>query len=141
MIHPLEPIQYRGVVTVRFADLDAYGIVNNSHYMDYVMTSRFRFLHSQFGLTATDLAQKGLGFVVRDFSITFLKPIDGLLDILIESNVEKMEGPNLEIPFRILEESSGKLYSQGRFSCVAIDMNTRRPCPIPEWVQPYFFSI
>ena len=37
----MKPIVYRSELNVRFAELDPYGHVNSTHYLDYIISSRF----------------------------------------------------------------------------------------------------
>ena len=56
-----KPIIYEAEVEVRFDDLDSYGHVNSSRYLDYVITSRWKFAQANLSYSVQSLHDRGAG--------------------------------------------------------------------------------
>lgn len=133
------PIVYEGTVETRFSDLDLYGHVNGSCYIDYVATMRFTFAEQKLGLSLSEFTRRGLGFFLARASIRYRKAISGLQPISISSYVEKTRGSLLVIPFEIRSTDKQTLYADGELRYAMVDLKTQSPISMPQWAIPYFW--
>lgn len=134
------PIRYESAVQVRFSDLDSYNLVNSKHHIDLVVTSRWIFMKRRFGVTDRTLFERGLVFYLSRFEIEFKRPIDGIQDVMVASHVAEVRGPRLEIPFVVASPERDLRFAEGRMKVVSIDVQSRQPIPLPDWMRPYLFE-
>ena len=135
-----KPIIYEEFIDVRFSDLDPYNHVNSNLYMEYVLTSRWIFAKKHFDLTADELVKKGIGFYIKQSLVKYKRPIIGYPKIFVTSHISKYEGPLLQISFEIRSEDKSILHSEGVIDAIAMDLNTIKPNPLPDWAERYFLT-
>jgi acyl-CoA thioester hydrolase len=136
----LRPIHYRSVVAIRFSDLDLYGHVNSSHYLDYVISSRWEFARVHSNVTVRELAAKKVGFYLSQAQTTFRRPIGGVGSIVAVSHVERIVEARLVVPYAIRSEDETVLHADGTLEFVTIDLTTNKPIPVPDWAFSLFFE-
>jgi acyl-CoA thioesterase FadM len=61
--------------TVRFSDCDPLGHLNNSRYLDYLLNAREDHLWTAYGMEIRQWIRQGLGFVVSQHEIRYLRPV------------------------------------------------------------------
>jgi acyl-CoA thioester hydrolase len=140
MSQQLEPIVYTAQLPVRFADLDPFGHVNASHYLDYVVSSRFLYAREHLGITAEALMSRKIGFYLAQASSEFLRPIIGVQTVTVSSWVEKIEGAKLHVPYELHLDENRLLASKGQLLFLVIDLATNKPQPCPDWAREWFFA-
>jgi len=137
----MEPIIYKATVQSRFSDLDPYGHVNTKHYFDYVVDSRLRFLADNFKLDLAKIAQTGFGFYATRCEINFLRPINGMRTLSVESFVESIINEvTMVIPFKIIDTETGKTNSDGKIHYANINLATGKPAPMNAELNKLFYK-
>ncbi|WP_413289900.1 acyl-CoA thioesterase [Bdellovibrio sp. HCB337] len=135
------PIEYVGLVDIRFSDIDSYGHVNSKHYLDIISTARLNFLAEQMKMPIEDVTKQGIGFFLTKSTMNFKRPISGLQKVLATSRVtEVRDGKVLVIPYELTDETKTVTYSDGTLEFAIIDMHSKRVTTAPTWVLDLFFS-
>jgi YbgC/YbaW family acyl-CoA thioester hydrolase len=136
----MKPIRYSSLLAVRFADLDPYGHVNSSHYLDYVISARWAFARDHLSVTYRTMIEKKVGFYLANATMHFKRPIAGGGSIVASSHVEQIVDGRLIVPYEIRSENEAILHSDGVLEFVVIDLNTSRPISCPDWARELFFE-
>jgi len=134
------PIAYDYEIVARFADLDPYGHVNATNYLDYVISSRWLFAKESLGITADDFIKKGVGFFTAESRIEYRRPINGVQRLFVTSHVDRVEGAYMFVPFKIQTPDREKTFCTGELKFAIMDLMTMKPQPMPEGVKPIFFN-
>ncbi|MCP4296195.1 MAG: acyl-CoA thioesterase [Proteobacteria bacterium] len=113
-------------IEVRFADLDAYGHVNNAVYLTYLETARVRSFDQNF----VDFLHKGLHFVVARAECEYKKPILLNDKLIVEFEIPKFGKISFDIMY-LLHNGEGLIYSKAKTTMVAVDSNTKKTMIIP----------
>ncbi|MEU4693654.1 hotdog domain-containing protein [Actinoplanes sp. NPDC023714] len=117
-------------IPVHFDDLDAMGVLHNSRYA--VLVER-----------AISLwwAERGVSFsggrpttpdafnVVREYSITFHRPVRGTGDIVVHFWLDAIGTTSADYRFRVTSTDSSTVFAEGRRVNVRLDPATMRPEP------------
>jgi YbgC/YbaW family acyl-CoA thioester hydrolase len=136
-----KPIQYVELVDVRFSDLDMYGHVNSKHYIDMVSTARLVFLANKMKVPIEEVTKRGIGFFMTKSTVNYKKPINGLQKVLVQSHVREVKDEKLLIvPFTLSKENGDKLFADGEFEFMLIDMNTNRTTKVTPWLMDLFLE-
>ena len=136
---PKNHIVYHGEINVRFNDLDPYGHVNASIFLDYIISSRWSFLEKELQVTVDELIKKGLGFFLVNSNINYLKPIYGNSLITVDSWVTVVDKASLTVEFEITNQSK-KTVSTGSLVFAIIDLKTKHPMSLPKWAEYLFIE-
>ena len=118
-------------IEIRFADLDAYGHVNNAIYFTYLESARTKAFASSF----VDFLNAGLYFVVVQAECEYKKPIK--LDdqfVHIEFTIEGLGRSSFTVNYRLLGKT-GQHFANAKTVMVAIDAKSGTPTGIPEDVR------
>ncbi len=135
------PIIYSQVMTIRFDDLDPYGHVNASRYIDFVGSSRLIYASKALNLNPDYLLSRGCGWFLKNIDCTFKKPINGLQDVMVKSWVANFTGDSrFLVVFEMSSEDGRRIFSQGSLTYVTMDLKANAPANLPEWLFPYFFA-
>ncbi len=124
--------QYGTVVPmpVHFDDLDAMGVLHNARYA--VLVERAVVLW---------WAERGVSFsggrpttpdafnVVREYSITFHRPVRGTGDVAVHFWLESMGTSSADYRFRVTSVDDATVHAEGRRVNVRLDPATMRPAP------------
>jgi len=131
-----EAIPYGDVVRmpVHFDDLDAMGMLHNARYA--VLVERAIVLW---------WADRGVSFsggrpttpdafnVVREYAITFHRPVRGTGEIGVHFWLERMGSSSADYRFRVTSPDGATVFAEGRRVNVRLDPATMRPVP---WTEP-----
>jgi len=99
-------------------------------------------MQERFQIGLFELAQKvGIGFYATQSEIKFIRPIKGLISVEVESYVrEVIDESTLRTPFKIFNNQSGKIYSEGQIDFSIVDVNTGWKTPINEKIGNLLFE-
>ena len=126
-------VQSHGAVVpqpVHFDDLDAMGVLHNSRYA--VLVER---------AIVVWWAERGVSFsggrpttpdafnVVREYQITFHRPIRGTGEVEIRFGLDRMGTTSAEYAFQVTSPGGETVYAEGRRVNVRLDPATMRPAP------------
>ena len=134
-----DPIIYKNTIRARFNDLDPYGHVNSSVYLDYIISSRWNYLENELGMSMTEAIRKGVGFYLINSNMNYKRPINGMEEIEIKSWVSNLEDTVLTVDYTI-NNQKGKIISDGVLKFSIIDLITLRPQTLPDFVKPLFWK-
>ncbi|WP_410221629.1 acyl-CoA thioesterase [Pedobacter sp.] len=121
--------KYKTSVEIRFADLDAFGHVNNATYLTYIEVARTKYWKQMIKWN-----WKKTGIVIREVNISYIKPIVWGDKIFIYVRTSKVGNSSFDIEYKIVKkEKEGEiLCSIAKTICVAIDLKSKTSTPIPE---------
>lgn len=120
-------------VEVRFADLDAYGHVNNAVYFTYIETARVKLFREGFA----DLVAEGLQFLVVEASCRYRKAITLNDEVLVDISAVKPGRSSFTLDYR-LHNGSGLLFAEARTVMVCFDSKRGKAVPLPDELRLIF---
>ena len=120
-------------IEIRFADLDAYGHVNNAVYFTFLETARFKLFHEDFAEIMTTRLQ----FLVVEANCRYLQPI-GLNDLLVIDVESQTPGRSSFILNYILHSGKGKIYAEARTVMVCFDSSLGKTVRVPDQMRLAF---
>lgn len=115
-------------IPVRWSDMDNYGHVNNTIYLEYVQEARVEWFAS-IGIEIDHVPQ---GPVVLQTLHTYLKPVVHPATVVIELYAGTVGRSSLVVEHRLstLEDPSA-CYGEGYCKLVWIDHANNQPVPVP----------
>lgn len=117
-------------IAIYFDDLDAMGIVHNARYavlLERAVTPYWTVRGHYFdhnGPSTPDLFH-----AVREFAITYHRPIRGAGDVLVHFWIAKLGETSAQYGFRFLSRDGHTCYAEGKRAIVRLDPATMRPTP------------
>ena len=97
--------------TVRFNDCDPFGHLNNASYINYFMNAREDHLAESYNLHLKDYAAKGLGWVVTQHQISYIKPAFVAEKVHIHSRVLEFSSHHILVEMWMTDEQKKKVKS------------------------------
>lgn len=134
------PYVYEHEFEMRFADLDAYGHLNSSRYLDLLVTSRLLYPQQKFGLDMKFFLSKDIGYYMSRVEMNYIRPIVGLIRVKVQSWVEKVESKGFQIQFTMTSPDQQILYAKGNASIATVSLATGRAKPFESWMLEYLFQ-
>ncbi|MBW6466017.1 MAG: acyl-CoA thioesterase [Brevefilum sp.] len=130
----LENLTYYHPITVRFADLDPQGHVNNSVYLTYLESARLGY-YEQAGIWGPEAGIK-TGMVVAHIDIDYLAPIFFGQAIQVGVKLARLGQKSFTLAF-VIETVPGKVpLATGTSVMVAYDSNAGQSITVPpDWRQ------
>lgn len=125
----LTDFHYKTSIHVRFADIDAFGHVNNAIYLTY-----FEIARSSYWSEVIQWDWNNLGIIIGRAEINFLKPI-GLKDqIQAYVRTSRIGNTSFDLEYALVKLNNGveEICTTGSTVCVAFDYSLNKPSPIPE---------
>lgn len=114
-------------IEVRFADLDAYGHVNNAVFFTYLETARVKLFRERF----SELMAGGLFFLVVEASCSYRRPIELGDRLLIDLGIEKVGHRSFTFTY-LLHDGQGKEFATARTVMVCYDQTRGQAVALPE---------
>jgi acyl-CoA thioester hydrolase len=126
------PFKYSSLMRVGFSDTDAQGIVYYGRYLPYFDTARVEY-HRHLELLRTRPQERE--FVMRANTIEYLAPasFDDLVEVFIR--VSRVGRTSLAYEFAAYKVENDLLMVTAQQTLVLVDLNERKPCPIPDWYR------
>ena len=125
---------FRMPIRVYWEDTDAGGIVFYANYLKFFERARTEWLRARGHSQERLRVEAGIGFVVTDTSVRYLRParLDDLLDVTVR--VKRLGQASISVAqqaWRARADGGGDLLAEGtiRIGCVAL--GTFTPCRIP----------
>lgn len=119
---------YAAPLTVRFADLDMYGIVNNAVIISYLEYARIEyFKHLGLMMDWVDIGNP-VAPVLADIQCDYVKPIEYDEQLQIGVKVEKIGTSSVDIHY-LGRNSKEEILFIGRSTMVQIDKKTGKGSP------------
>jgi YbgC/YbaW family acyl-CoA thioester hydrolase len=117
--------------TVRFNDCDPFSHLNNSRYIDYFLNAREDHLRDYYNLNLTDFAKKGIGWVVSNHEIQYIRPAVYNEKISIQSSLIEVAESHLLVEMLMQDENMQytKAILWSKFTCVNLKTGKRENHP------------
>jgi acyl-CoA thioester hydrolase len=124
-----EPFKFSATTRVGFSDTDAQGVVYYGRYMPYFDLARVEY-HRNLDMLQTEPADKQ--FVMRAMHVEYHAParFDDQIGVFVR--IARIGTSSVTYEFAAYLEAD-ELAVTATQTLVLIDMDERRPCPIPEW--------
>ena len=117
-------------VKVRFYELDPYGHLNHSAYVQLFETGRIEMLE-QVGLALHEIEKNNFRFVVSQIETAFLKPVEAGSFLTIETEILEMRRASSLWWQQIMDENDVVATQRGR---VAITNRAGKPIRAPKQI-------
>lgn len=124
--------------SVRWADVDIYGHVNNVAYYSYVDSAVNGWLMRAVGEDLRRLPSIG---VVAETSCRYFSEIDFPAEIDVGLALERIGTSSIAYAFAIFRTGWEAACASGRFVHVYVDDINRRPTPIPDVIRAAVMSL
>ena len=119
---------------VRENHLDTFGHMNNAMYLQILEEARWEFITSK-GFGLRDIQKIGMGPVVLEWTMKFVKELKLRQKITIESQTLSYEGKTGKLRQDILNDK-GEVCFQGVMTFGLFDIRERKLIlPTPEWLR------
>lgn len=116
-------------VRIYWEDTDAGGVVYHANYVRFMERARTEWLRAQ-GIDQLALRQStGLGFVVRDMALDFLRPARLDDELLVTLTVKERRSASMLFGQEIVRGDTTLVRATVRAACV--DLDSMRPAQIP----------
>ncbi len=127
------PFAFTTPIEIRFADLDAYGHVNNALFFTYLETARIKLFQKYFGA----FLDSSLLFLVVRAECDYRVPILLNDTLLISLQVENLKYTSFTFSYR-LHDGNGREYATARTVMVAYDPAAKKPAALPALIRETF---
>ena len=114
-------------IEVRFADLDAYGHVNNAIFFTYLETARVKLLSKSF----PEIMQSGLLFLVVEASCRYRAPIELSDRVHIDISTENLGRSSFTFSY-LIHDDHGKEFADARTVMVCFDPERNKVVSLPD---------
>ncbi len=121
--------------SVRPDDLDLFQHVHASRYQDYLLAARFDQMERCYGVSMNEFMSNDLGWFVSDFSIQYKAQLGLGEKFKVTTWIQAIKAATVVVRFEITRTAPNtELCCEGESRYVLINLITRRPTRIPEWV-------
>ena len=131
---PVNTRIYTTVLQVRPDDIDLFGHVHSSRYMDYVFAARLEQMERCYGMSLQEFMQHKLGWYLSATEMRYLKPLKMGDSMKVQTAIVSMGTASVRVEFTILRASDDATSCKGWAEYVLVDLQTGRPKPIPDWI-------
>lgn len=125
--------KYTTPIDIRFADLDAYGHVNNALYLTYLEQARIRLFQEHFGA----FLDSGLMFLVVRAECDYHLPIAMNDPLQVTVSPGPIRRTSFTFSYR-LDDGADRLYAEAKTTMVCYDPERRRPVALPPEMKALF---
>lgn len=129
----LPVFQFSTVIDIRFADLDAYGHVNNAIYFTYLEHARVKMFQEYFGA----FLDSSLLFLVVRAECDYRLPITLNDSLQITLKVEQLRHSSFTFTY-LLHDGGGREFATARTVMVGYDPQTKKPAALPVKMRETF---
>ncbi|MBN1957670.1 MAG: acyl-CoA thioesterase [Desulfuromonadales bacterium] len=123
-------------IEVRFADLDAYGHVNNALFFTFLETARIKLFQQHFGA----FLDTPLMFLVVRAECDYRLPIELNDPLLVTVAVDQVRHSSFDFSYR-LHDGGDKLFAEAKTVMVSYDPRIKKPVAIPAEIKKKFHSV
>lgn len=122
--------RFAASVEIRFADMDAFGHVNNAVYLTY-----FEHARAQYWREIIQWDWKALGIILARAEVDYVRQLTVRDHAKVYVRTSRVGNSSFDLHYALVSvgaESEETLVAQGMTTCVAFDYQTQKPSPIPE---------
>ena len=136
---PVKPL--RNKVRIRFQDCDPFGHLNNSRYLDYFMNAREDQVLEAYDFDIYKYSKtEGLGWVIAQSNIVYLKPAVLMEEVTMESQIIMVKPKMIHVEMRMLDKN-GSLKCLLWVHFVHVDIRSARSVPHGDEFQAIFEKV
>lgn len=120
---------------IRFVDIDAFGHVNNAHYLTYFEQARVKYFDDIVGWKY-DWSKQGI--ILARAEINFVMPVLFRDEVLIWTRCSRFGNKSFDMEYRLVKTENGNeiLLADGKTVMVAFDYESNQSIAIPDlWKQ------
>jgi acyl-CoA thioester hydrolase len=129
-------------IKIRFHDCDPYNHLNNSKYIDYIMTARGDQLLDHYGFDMYALArEEGIGWVTAQTQISYLIPAFPMEEVAIQTQLVAFTAKSLLVEGIMWNHDKTKLKTVMWIKFVHFNMNTQKSHEHSENLMQFFQQI
>ena len=118
-------------IAVRSFELDSFGHVNNSVYLNYLEEARGEYL-KEIGLTFNDLKAHGVHLVIVEAHVVYHAPAHYGDVLLVQGCFTEIRAASLTIHYTLTTQAEGKKIATASTRAGSIEASTGRPIRMPE---------
>ncbi len=124
---------YTTTIEIRFADLDAYGHVNNAIFFSYLEQARVKLFQEYFG----GFLDSPLLFLVVHAECDYRLPITLNDRLLISLHLEQLRYSSFTFSY-LLHDGDGREFATARTVMVGYDPQAKKPVALPLEIRQTF---
>lgn len=126
----MQSFRYYHPITVRYADLDPQGHVNNAVYLSYLEMARIGYLQA-LGLWEGK-SFLDIGIILAETQITYRAPILIGQNVRVGVRVSRLGNKSLDMVYTIEDDDSGRVLAQATTILVTYDYRRNLTISVPE---------
>jgi acyl-CoA thioester hydrolase len=127
-----EAFSYFYSLRVRYAEVDAQGVVFNAHYLTYFDTAITEFFRASGYSYADFFTAKGLDFHLIKATVEYLKPIGFDMIVEIGVRVARIGTSSVTFALGVFAKDQSELLSKGEIIWVCAKPGTHKSHRLPE---------
>ncbi len=127
--------KYSIPIELRFADLDAYGHVNNATYFTYLETARTKLFYDKF----IEFMNQSLLFLVVKAECEYKLPIELEDEVIVSLEMARVGNSSFDISY-VLHNGNGKVFGLAKTVMVCYDGKAKKTTRIPESFKQLLLS-
>lgn len=120
-------------IRVRYAETDQMGVVYHGNYAQYFEIGRVEWLRNK-GVSYKELEKSGIMLPVVSLSMNYKRPAFYDEELTIVTRLKYLGGAKIEFDYEILN-AQAELLTTAHAVLVFVDMKTKRPTPVPEFLE------
>ncbi len=126
----IDGYHYKTSIPIRFADIDAFGHVNNAIYLTY-----FEIARSVYWKEIIQWDWNSVGIIIRRSEIEYLKPITLTDEIYAYVRTSRIGNSSFDIDYILVKKVIGgeEICTTGQTQCVTYDYSTNKSTAIPSY--------
>jgi acyl-CoA thioester hydrolase len=126
----IDGYHYKTSIPIRFADIDAFGHVNNAIYLTY-----FEIARSVYWKEIIRWDWSEMGIIVRKSEIEYLKPVRLGDEVFAYVRTSRIGHSSFDVEYILVKKANGKeeVCTTGLTTCVSYDYISNKPSPIPAY--------
>ncbi len=124
----LTDFNYKTSIPVRFADIDAFGHVNNAIYLTY-----FEIARSMYWKEIIQWDWDNMRIIIAKAEIDFLKPIKLNDEIMAYVRTSRIGNSSFDVEYALIKIKNGneEVCTQGKTVCISFNYTLNQAAPIP----------
>lgn len=125
----LADFHYKTPIEVRFADIDAFGHVNNAIYLTY-----FEIARSSYWNEVVHWNWDKMGIIIGKAEINYLKPIELKNQVFAYVRTSRIGNSSFDLDYVLVRSINGteEICTTGSTICISFDYNLNSSSAIPE---------
>jgi 4-hydroxybenzoyl-CoA thioesterase len=132
---------YETPIKVRFSDIDHAGIVYYPRIIHYFHLAFEEFFGECVGTHyARVLDEWKLGFPAVNAKVDFMRPLAYGDTAIISMTTDRIGRSSLVTRYRVRKEGERAIVAEGVVTTATVDMETFRPCALPEKLREVFLA-